>query len=102
MSRITFLGRVLRDRLRQQEKSCPYCRTTTSETIGRKHLVVELRRCTNCGLMYRWPKDSVNFNHSFYQRDYREQTVTELPDGSALASLKNSLFREPNRTFPNG
>jgi SAM-dependent methyltransferase len=99
MSRIAFLNRVVRARLKRQERGCPYCRATLSELVGRKHLVIELRRCARCGLMFRWPKDSADFNRSFYQVAYRQEMVTELPAPAALESLKRSLFRATENDF---
>jgi 2-polyprenyl-3-methyl-5-hydroxy-6-metoxy-1,4-benzoquinol methylase len=68
---------------------CAYCLSENTALIGRKFGVVQIRRCAECGLMFRWPKDSEIFNFNFYQSRYFEPEATELPaeaDVSALAA----------------
>jgi 2-polyprenyl-3-methyl-5-hydroxy-6-metoxy-1,4-benzoquinol methylase len=43
--------------------------------------------------MYRWPKDTPQFNQTFYQTRYRQGLTTARPDALELARLKASLFR---------
>ena len=59
--------------------------------------MLQLRKCAGCGLMFRWPKDTAGFNQFFYQAQYREAAVTELPDEVSLKVMKESIFRGTER-----
>jgi SAM-dependent methyltransferase len=84
MQRMSFLARVLLNY--GTDKHCPYCNSKNTQRAGRKHLVLELRRCTVCGLRFRWPKQTPEFSEKYYQRTYKEGTyTTELPDKETLA-----------------
>ena len=77
--------RVLLGRLRVPgDRTCPYCRSANTERTGRKHIILQLRTCYDCGLRYRYPKDDPRLAESFYQNGYVEETVTELPTDSEL------------------
>lgn len=93
VGRIRFLIRVLAERLNRQARTCPYCGSPSSGLIGKKKMVLELRRCNRCQLMYRWPKDTPRLNHRFYQQQYRQGITTDMPGGEALEKLKTSMFR---------
>jgi len=99
MASIGFLLRVLRQRLIGQERSCPYCRCANAILVGRKKIVLELQRCDACGLMYRWPKDTVRFNHRFYQWRYRQGMTTGMPDRESLEKCKKTMFRGTEQDF---
>lgn len=90
---LSFLERMLCYRLTRQDTRCPYCNKSNTTIIGKKHFVLQLRKCADCALMFRWPKDTPGFNHFFYQDQYRENVVTELPDEASLAVMKESIFR---------
>jgi 2-polyprenyl-3-methyl-5-hydroxy-6-metoxy-1,4-benzoquinol methylase len=91
MARAAFLLRMVRQRLAGQNTDCPYCGQSDTCVIGAKRLVLQLRRCASCRLMFRWPKDTLEFNYRFYQRRYRESVTTDLPNRSSLEELKASM-----------
>ncbi len=93
MARINFLISVMRRRLAGQDTSCPFCGSGQTSLIGRKALVLELRRCARCALMYRYPKDDVRINSEFYQADFEGGVVTDVPSESRLSELVASEFR---------
>lgn len=93
MGNTSFLLRVIGQRLLRQDTNCPYCGHSQSTVIGRKRIVLQLRRCAACALMYRWPKDTTRFNRRFYQRQYRQGMTTDTPDAEHLEKLKTSIFQ---------
>ena len=93
MGNTSFLLRVVGQRLLRQDTNCPYCGHSQSTVIGRKRIVLQLRRCADCALMYRWPKDTPRFNRRFYQRQYRQGMTTDMPDAEHLEKLKTSIFQ---------
>jgi 2-polyprenyl-3-methyl-5-hydroxy-6-metoxy-1,4-benzoquinol methylase len=94
---LRFLNRMLYKRLTWQDTRCPYCNQPNTSIIGRKHLVLQLRRCTSCKLMFRWPKDTAEHSQCFYQAEYREAAVTELPDEASLKLMQEFGFRGTER-----
>lgn len=89
--RVAFVRNTLRRYLEGQPRSCPYC-GLASERVGRKKLLLELRRCRDCGLMYRYPKDEVSDSAEFYQAEYAEGMTTDLPDAENLARWMRTGF----------
>jgi 2-polyprenyl-3-methyl-5-hydroxy-6-metoxy-1,4-benzoquinol methylase len=82
--RVGFLATVISRRAAFQNKACPYCSNHSTDIVGRKFGVLQVRRCDECGLMFRWPKDSERFNRRFYQRRYSEPTASILPTEDQL------------------
>ena len=94
MSKASFLYRVIKAYLRRQDKSCPYCGHVYTKLEGRRRIVLHLRKCPVCNLMFRWPKDAIGFNKEFYQNKYRQKGLaTDRPDLKLLDNLKKTNFR---------
>jgi SAM-dependent methyltransferase len=73
--------------------SCPSCGgDPLPGRLDRRFGVLSLRRCGDCRLLYRTPTDTPIQSTSFYQENYVEETVTELPDPAQLAELKADGF----------
>jgi SAM-dependent methyltransferase len=92
MGKLQFLSRVTVAYLGGQDKNCPHCGGARTLNLGRRKALLELRQCPACRLMFRWPKDSAEFTRTFYQRAYREPSVTDLPSPERVGLLKASLF----------
>ncbi len=92
MARFQYLFKVLKSRLNNNVASCPYCRNKNFTKLGTKHFFVELLRCNNCQLMYRFPADSQNNNVNFYQRDYRESITSDIPNDQKLEEYLVNSF----------
>jgi 2-polyprenyl-3-methyl-5-hydroxy-6-metoxy-1,4-benzoquinol methylase len=71
---------------------CPNCGYHGYEIRDRKALVTELRDCTRCRLMYRYPTDPVQDSVEFYQEDYKQGFTTDMPDDAALKQLTDTSF----------
>jgi 2-polyprenyl-3-methyl-5-hydroxy-6-metoxy-1,4-benzoquinol methylase len=84
MGRINFLLSVMRKIIAAQDSSCPYCGSNMTHIVQRKKVVLQLRSCQACELLFRYPKDVAEESRSFYQLNYREPTVTDLPRPSEL------------------
>ena len=79
MSKLKFLGKLLAKQAMLQNSACPYCNSKQTVCLQRKRLLIQLRSCKQCYLMFRYPKDDGNENKRFYQRQYQQPTVTDLP-----------------------
>lgn len=111
MRRLRFSGSLLAKRLTFRDASCPYCRGQNTETIARKALLMEVRRCSDCGLMFRWPKDSIEQSRAFYQTRYRQGLTTEVPssvdpsiapDRTDKLTMLRSVLPPPRRVLDFG
>ncbi|EFA71930.1 hypothetical protein CRD_02448 [Raphidiopsis brookii D9] len=79
MSKLSFLIFILDKYLRNQSRDCPHCGSENTILKQRKKLLLELRECQDCFLMYRYPKDTMVDNFNFYQLNYDELLVIATP-----------------------
>ncbi len=98
MSRLTFVTRILLNYT--SDKNCPFCKSAKTDLVARKNLILHLRKCQVCGLMFRWPKETPGFNEKFYQNSYREVSfTTELPDQTTLDGFIAKNFAGSPKDF---
>jgi 2-polyprenyl-3-methyl-5-hydroxy-6-metoxy-1,4-benzoquinol methylase len=79
MSKIQFLAKALVKYAALQTASCPYCGCDRTTILQWKHGILQLRRCPECSLNFRFPKDDPKESAGFYQDRYRQENVTDLP-----------------------
>jgi 2-polyprenyl-3-methyl-5-hydroxy-6-metoxy-1,4-benzoquinol methylase len=79
MSKIQFLAKALVKYATLQAASCPYCGCDRTTILQWKQGILQLRRCPECSLRFRFPKDDPKESAGFYQRRYRQENVTDLP-----------------------
>jgi len=78
---------------RQRDRACPFCNSSEKSELMNKVFFIKLFRCNNCGLMFRYPKDSVtsrNYRDSCY---YWEPKISILPNSAGLTGLKINDFK---------
>ncbi|QOV23339.1 class I SAM-dependent methyltransferase [Anabaenopsis elenkinii] len=92
MSKLSFLIFILDKYLRNQSRDCPHCGSKNTILKQRKKLLIELRECQDCFLMYRYPKDTMVDNFNFYQLNYQEAMTTDLPNESELKQFLSVNF----------
>lgn len=99
MARWQFILPTLSKQLRGQDTRCPHCDARRTRVIGRKYLILQLRRCEDCGLCFRYPKDSAEENLDFYGGEYVEDhgVTTQLPGEGELAAMLASGFRSTDK-----
>ena len=80
--------------------SCPYCGSIKNKIVDRKYLVTRLFECSSCQLMFRHPKDKLDFNKKFYQDDYAEfGMTTNIPSDIEIQKLLSSNFDSSEKDF---
>jgi 2-polyprenyl-3-methyl-5-hydroxy-6-metoxy-1,4-benzoquinol methylase len=79
MSKSQFLLKTLVKYAALQPSTCPYCLSARTALVERKNGLWQLRRCDECLLNFRFPKDVPAESAGFYQRAYRQDKVTDLP-----------------------
>lgn len=79
MSKYQFLLKTLVKYASLQPSTCPYCLSACTSLVERKNQLWQLRRCEECLLNFRFPKDVPEESAGFYQRSYRQDNVTDLP-----------------------
>jgi SAM-dependent methyltransferase len=98
MSQLQFAARVLMQY--GSDKNCPFCQSENTELDQRKHLILHLRSCKDCGLRFRWPKETPDYSEKFYQKDYQEVSfTTELPDPATLRQFMANNFVDSPKDF---
>jgi SAM-dependent methyltransferase len=98
VSRLTFSTRILLNY--GSDRNCPFCQSEKTDLIARKNLILQLRKCRACSLMYRWPKEAPSFSEKFYQDSYQEVGhTTELPDPVTLGTFIANNFAGSPKDF---
>jgi 2-polyprenyl-3-methyl-5-hydroxy-6-metoxy-1,4-benzoquinol methylase len=82
------------------EKTCPSCGCSDVKLIQRKYVVTRLFECEKCSLMFRHPKDSIQFNKEFYQEEYGQDggITTTLPNSEELDELLKDNFKNTDKS----
>lgn len=80
-----------------QRSDCPYCHSPETVGLGRKHYVMQLRKCCACQLRFRFPTDDLKENVYFYQERYHQSTVTDLPFEAELSNHIENKFKNVGR-----
>ncbi|MEH2215736.1 MAG: class I SAM-dependent methyltransferase [Nostoc sp.] len=93
MNKLAFFSQIVNKQLSGQSRYCPHCESERTILIQRKKILLELRQCQECFLMYRYPKDGVADNIDFYQSEYQEGMTTDMPDEVELKKLLELGFR---------
>jgi 2-polyprenyl-3-methyl-5-hydroxy-6-metoxy-1,4-benzoquinol methylase len=98
--KLLFLFRLLfRSKRYNYSRKCPYCHSKNIKTIERKYIILELVKCHDCYLNFRFPKDNVSFSEIFYENEYSQDLTTELPSDNELACFKNTMFKNSGKDF---
>ena len=82
------------------DRNCPHCFSRNTKIVGRKYIFLQLRKCADCGLMFRFPKDSAAQNKRFYTGLYQEAGLTtNLPSHESLEIMMKTQFKGTNKDF---
>ena len=93
VARVEFALEMLRARLAPERLRCPYCESSLHSRLQRKWLLIELRQCAHCGLLFRYPIDLETERRAFYEGAYEGQQATDLPSPAQLQALVAENFR---------
>lgn len=92
MARLKFALKMLYARFDSKRSPCPYCSSYLYSFIQRKKLLIQVRKCRACGLIYRWPIDDLGKSYNFYKYGYKEHKIT-LPSLETLEMLLQKKFK---------
>lgn len=92
MARLGFAWWVLTQRFRNRGWECPYCKSTFSTFMQSKKILIQARKCSHCGLIFRFPADSAAKAAIFYNEKYQEGEITHLPSSAEISRLKADNF----------
>jgi SAM-dependent methyltransferase len=90
--KLPFLRRMMRHRLSGRRAACPYCGGTGLRRVARKRLVLDVFECGACLLQFRWPMETEEEFRRFYQSEYLEGAITDLPSAERLAEMSRKGF----------
>jgi 2-polyprenyl-3-methyl-5-hydroxy-6-metoxy-1,4-benzoquinol methylase len=84
----------VKGRLSRQPRVCPYCGPSSPVSrLQRKKLIVDILQCGDCGLIFRWPTDTVEELAQHYDNEYAEEAPqVRLPDPQELPALLDADF----------
>ena len=99
MPKYRYLLHSARKALLRQGLNCPSCGGIGGKALDQKYLVTSLRRCLNCSLLYRTPTMSLDESAYFYENDYEEGSITDLPSDAQLEELKKNGFARPGLSY---
>jgi 2-polyprenyl-3-methyl-5-hydroxy-6-metoxy-1,4-benzoquinol methylase len=93
-SKLRYVKRMIRHRLRGQPRVCPHCGTSSAVSrIRRKKLVVDILRCGKCNLIFRWPADTVDELEIHYESQLAEDAPqVRQPEPQELQALLDNNF----------
>jgi 2-polyprenyl-3-methyl-5-hydroxy-6-metoxy-1,4-benzoquinol methylase len=97
MSRYQYLRKTLAKYASFQSTNCPHCRSNATRRVEWKMGIWQLRECSACSLRFRYPKDETEENRTFYQDQYEQENVTNLPREEDLPSLIERRFEGVGR-----
>ena len=84
---------------RNSDRSCPSCTSLQVGTVRRKFLVTALLECQNCGLRFRFPKDTANRSRHFYQGEYEQGFTTDVPSDEQLKEMIVCRFKNTVKDY---
>lgn len=99
LTKLDYFATSLAKRVTGSGCECPNCGSNKHVVVDRKYLVTELRRCTECRLLYRSPTDSVGDNRKFYQKAYISGFTTKLPSDDDLNRMKINRFSAADHNY---
>lgn len=100
MAKISYLTRILASQFSKVQFMCPNCGADAPRnSLDRKYVFTQLRRCSNCKMMFRTPTDDAAENASFYESEYRQGFTTELPSDQSLSELKRTNFAGTEKDY---
>ncbi len=97
MSKYQFLLKTLVKYAKLQSTRCPYCNGDRTTVVQWKNRILQLRRCDECSLNFRFPKDEPGENLGFYQKKYQQDNVTDLPREEDLPFHISDHFKSVGR-----
>jgi 2-polyprenyl-3-methyl-5-hydroxy-6-metoxy-1,4-benzoquinol methylase len=88
-SKLRYVRRMLRHRLRGQPRVCPNCGPSSQVSrLQRKKIVVDILQCSKCRLIFRWPLDTLEELDVHYESEFAEAAPqVRLPDSRELEAL---------------
>src|SRR5688572_29484316 len=87
MARLGFALKMALARMQGDRDKCPYCQSCFHQRLQRKWLLIEARKCTYCGLIFRYPTEAYGSAVDFYENDYDGQQATDLPGRDRLNEI---------------
>jgi 2-polyprenyl-3-methyl-5-hydroxy-6-metoxy-1,4-benzoquinol methylase len=97
MSKHQFLLKTLAKYATFQSTGCPYCNCDRTTILQWKNRIWQLRRCDECSLNFRYPKDDPRENLGFYQKNYQQENVTDLPREEDMPFHISDHFKSAGR-----
>lgn len=89
----------LTKRLLSQGIECPSCGCISARVLERKFIFTDLRRCSNCNLLFRTPTTTEEESTAFYQNTYKQGFTTNLPSDAQLKQSLDTKFVNTEKDY---
>lgn len=99
LEKLAYFATQAHRRVLSSDEACPNCANADYVRLERKAIVTELRECTSCKLMYRFPTDPRGHGDKFYQEHYQQGFTTSLPSEEDLDKLLGSGFAGHEKSY---
>ena len=98
-SKLNYFLISLKKFLTKRGLRCPSCNSKDNETVDKKYIITNLKRCKTCMLLYRTPGTNIEENKSFYQEKYSEGFTTDCPSDEKLNELISNNFKNTEKDY---
>jgi SAM-dependent methyltransferase len=94
LKKLRFFTRIMWHRLERQPRVCPFCQQATAlRQMSRKKFVLDVFRCANCHLIFRWPLETEREANEYYQYAYAKSApYVRFPSPAELNELLGNNF----------
>ena len=79
-------------RLNRDRMLCPSCGGESKCVLDRRFVFLTLAECRDCTLYFRQPTDAPEESYNYYQEEYHDPRITEIPTRVELSQLTDSKF----------
>ena len=98
-SKLNYFLITLKKFLTKRGLRCPSCNSRDNETVDKKYIILTLKRCKKCMLLYRVPGTTIDENKSFYQEKYSQGFTTDCPNDEKLKELISNNFKNTEKDY---
>jgi len=99
MGRLAYLTKSLARHFERERFVCPNCDSSGGPYVSRKYLITALRRCSQCKLLFRTPTDDPAESTDYYESEYSQGFITELPSEDGLKYLIRTGFAGSGKSW---
>lgn len=84
----------------RKQSSCPHCQSKNLDSIAKKYIMIDIKKCNDCNLYFTSPIYKPLFIFDLYEQFYNAEGSTTLtPNKELLKNLINDCFQSSDKFF---